>query len=174
MSYSLSRNNLYEELIIKGVSPLIATVLLIAFTIAVGGLISIWLTGFTQTTTQSVGTQASNSITCSNGGITLSSLGYCNGNLTGIITNIGSISLGNLTLTVIFTNSSNTQVLYLKLLGSTVNATPSCCANLSLSPSMIQSFNFTIGGSNYNLFRLTSNCTGVLATADSSSVPVTC
>ena len=38
----------------KGISPMIATVLLIAFTVAVGGIVSIWLTGFTRTTTSSV------------------------------------------------------------------------------------------------------------------------
>jgi len=158
----------------KGISPLIATVLLIAFTIAVGGLISIWLTGFTQTTTQSVGSQASNQITCANGGLSLSSLSYCNGYLAGKITNQGTVSLGNLSLTVIFTNSSNTQNLYLQLQGSSVGAISTCCSNLTLSASMIQAFNITIGGSNYDTFRLTSNCSGVVATADSSSVVKTC
>lgn len=158
----------------KGISPLIATVLLIAFTIAVGGLISIWLTGFTQTTTQSVGNQAANQITCSNGGLTLSSLSYCGGYLSGKITNVGTVSLGNLSMTVTFTNSSNTQLLYLQLAGSTISTSSTCCANLTLGPSMLQAFNFTIGGSNYDTFRLVSNCSGVVATVDSSTVVKTC
>ncbi len=43
----------------KGVSTFIATILLIAFTVAVGGIISLFLTGFTKTqtgTAESIGT----------------------------------------------------------------------------------------------------------------------
>lgn len=36
----------------KAISPIIATVLLIAFTVAVGGILSLWLTSFTTTTNQ--------------------------------------------------------------------------------------------------------------------------
>ena len=49
---------------LKGVSPLIATVLLIASVIAVAGLISIWLTSFTRTTTSNVETTATNQTRC--------------------------------------------------------------------------------------------------------------
>ena len=42
----------------KGISPMIATVLLLAFTIAVGGIISVWLTGMTRTQTAGVTTAA--------------------------------------------------------------------------------------------------------------------
>lgn len=158
----------------KGISPLIATVLLIAFTVAVGGLISIWLTGFTQTQTQAVGGQASTSITCSNGGLSLSSVGYCNSYLSAKITNTGTISLGNISLTITFSNATTTQKLYLQLLGSSVNVTPTCCGNVSLSPSELISFNGTIGGSNYDSVRIVSNCSGVVASVDSSSVVRLC
>lgn len=157
----------------KGISPLIATVLLIAFTIAVGGLISIWLTGFTQTQTQAVGTQATNQITCSNGGISLSSMSYCNSYLVSQITNTGTITLGNLSLTIVYANTS-TQKIYLQLLGNVVNGTSACCGNFSLAPSEVSSFNFTIGGSNYDTIRLVSNCSNVVASVDSSSVSRTC
>lgn len=42
----------------KAVSPMIATILLVAFTVAVGGIISIWLTGFTRTQTATAGAGA--------------------------------------------------------------------------------------------------------------------
>jgi flagellin-like protein len=48
----------------KGISPMIATVLLIAFTIAVGGILSIWLTGYTRTTTEAVGGGTEAQIKC--------------------------------------------------------------------------------------------------------------
>lgn len=36
----------------KGLSPVVATIMLIAFAVAVGGLVSIWLTGFATSTTE--------------------------------------------------------------------------------------------------------------------------
>jgi len=49
----------------KGISALIATVLLLAFTIAVAGIISIFFTGFTKQTTGAVSGQGQNLIACS-------------------------------------------------------------------------------------------------------------
>jgi flagellin-like protein len=48
----------------KGISPMIAVVLLIAFTVAVGGIVSLWLTSFTSTTQQSVGSASTNQTKC--------------------------------------------------------------------------------------------------------------
>jgi len=42
----------------KGISPMVATVLLLAFTVAVGGIISVWMTGLTRTQTAGVTTAA--------------------------------------------------------------------------------------------------------------------
>ncbi len=36
----------------KGLSPIVATIVLIAFAVAIGGLVSIWLTGFASSTTE--------------------------------------------------------------------------------------------------------------------------
>ncbi|MEM5766043.1 MAG: archaellin/type IV pilin N-terminal domain-containing protein [Candidatus Aenigmatarchaeota archaeon] len=49
----------------KAVSPMIATILLIAFTVAVGGIISVWLTTYTRTTGASVSTATEDQIKCS-------------------------------------------------------------------------------------------------------------
>ncbi len=48
----------------KGISPLIAVVLLIAFTVSVGGILSLWLTTFTTITTSSVEAVALNQTKC--------------------------------------------------------------------------------------------------------------
>ena len=48
----------------KGISPMIATVLLIAFTVAVGGILSVWLTTLTATQTGTTGTAAEKQILC--------------------------------------------------------------------------------------------------------------
>jgi len=48
----------------KAISPMIATILLIAFTVAVGGIISVWMTGYTRTTGQSVSSATENMTAC--------------------------------------------------------------------------------------------------------------
>ena len=49
----------------KGLSPLIASIILIAFAVAIGGLISIWLTGFATKTTEYTSEQGDKSLQCS-------------------------------------------------------------------------------------------------------------
>ncbi|MBS3055183.1 MAG: hypothetical protein J4452_01690 [Candidatus Aenigmarchaeota archaeon] len=48
----------------KGISPMIAIVLLIAFTVAIGGIMSVWLTGLTNTQTQQVSNQSAAQAKC--------------------------------------------------------------------------------------------------------------
>jgi flagellin-like protein len=48
----------------KAISPMIATILLIAFTVAVGGIISVWMTGYTRTVGQSVSSATENTTAC--------------------------------------------------------------------------------------------------------------
>jgi len=50
----------------KAISPMIATILLVAFTVAVGGIISIWMTGYTRTTGASVSSATENVTACVN------------------------------------------------------------------------------------------------------------
>jgi flagellin-like protein len=52
----------------KAISPMIATILLIAFTVAVGGIISIWLTGFTRTASAGTETRSEALNRCSASG----------------------------------------------------------------------------------------------------------
>jgi len=49
----------------KGISPMIAIVLLVAFTVAVGGILSLWLTNYVTETTGSVQTATENHTACS-------------------------------------------------------------------------------------------------------------
>ncbi len=48
----------------KAVSPMIAVVLLIAFTVAVGGILSVWLTGLSATTTGVAGSATEKQTKC--------------------------------------------------------------------------------------------------------------
>lgn len=150
----------------KGISPLIATVLLIAFTVGVAGIISTWLTGFTQQSTKQVGEQSNIEVTCSYGGISLSSLRYGSNTMAGNIENTGSISLGNITLQIIYSNKTVDK--YTLCLVSAVgnNCTT---ANISIGARELITFNVSTS-STYDKIRVYTNCSKVYATATSSDV----
>ena len=158
----------------KGISPMVATVLLIAFTVAVGGIVSIWITGFTTTSTESVSEQSETELYCAYGGISVSSLNYCSSNsyLSGVIENTNLVDIGNITLQIVFSNATQTQKIYLCQNGS------SCASingsTMALTPRELASFNVTIGGSNYNKIHVYTNCSNVYDDATSSAVTTTC
>ena len=49
---------------LKAISPMIAVILLIAFTVAIGGILSVWLTSVTQTQTSTAGSYAEKVAKC--------------------------------------------------------------------------------------------------------------
>ncbi|HLC76960.1 MAG TPA: archaellin/type IV pilin N-terminal domain-containing protein [archaeon] len=55
----------------KGISPLIASVLLIAFTVSIATLVSGWFSTLTRSTTTTVSNKTSESISCSNAQISI-------------------------------------------------------------------------------------------------------
>ncbi len=59
----------------KGISPMIAVVLLVAFTVAVGGIISLWMTNYATETTGSVETASENQTKCAGTYIDIVSVG---------------------------------------------------------------------------------------------------
>jgi flagellin-like protein len=150
----------------KGISSIIATVLLIAFTVAVAGILSGWLTSFTTTSTQTVKSQSDIELTCSYGGISLNSLRYSGGYLSGNIDNTRTVSLGGLSIQIIFTNKTIQNV----KLCSTGTTTVSCdTANASLSPRETTTFNITTT-SNYDTIRIYTNCSSVYDQVGSGDV----
>ncbi len=60
----------------KGISPMIAIVLLIAFTVAVGGILSLWLTTLTSTQTTTTGSAAEKQILCARSVLTIDEVRY--------------------------------------------------------------------------------------------------
>jgi len=107
----------------KAISPMIATVLLIAFTVAVGGILSLWMTGLTTTTTSSVENTTTDQVKCASTWINVISV-TSNGV---IITNGGAQTITN----VFCYTGTGTNV--------TNVATP------SLVPGGISAGNWTIG-----------------------------
>ncbi len=157
----------------KGVSPLIATVLLIAFTVAVAGIISSWLTRFTTTTSETVGSQATSELLCTRGGISLRDLKFCSGLLNGTIENTRQISLGNLTLQIVYKNQT-VQKNDLCSSGAGGGSAISCAnSNLTLAVRDVATFSIS-AWSNYNKIRIKTNCTSVYDELDTGDVSTSC
>ncbi len=76
----------------KGVSPLIAAVLLIVFTVAIGAVVLNWMTSYTQGTTERAGTDTSSTIDCAKQILSIENVSKSNGQVTVRIENLGSAS----------------------------------------------------------------------------------
>lgn len=162
----MRRDNEGDCLYMKGISAMIATVLLIAFTVAVAGVISSWLMSFTKTSSETVSTQANTQLVCSYGGISLSGLKYASNIMNGTIENTQTVSLGNITIQIIYLNKS-TITSKLCLVGSVAN---DCgVATISLFPRESVSFSIN-ASSNYETIRVYTNCSNVYDSASSSEV----
>lgn len=151
----------------KGISPLVATILIIAITVGVVGIVAVWITGFTRTTTETVSTQSGRQIDCSFGAVSVGNLKFANNFLSGRVENRGQIALGNISVNIIYQNASAEKF---ELCKSGSTAVRCDGGNLSLLVSEQTSFNVTIGGSNYDTIRVFTDCTGVSDTAQRGDV----
>jgi flagellin-like protein len=140
---------------VKGISPLVATVLLIAFTVAAASIISFWLIPFLAKISQSTTEETDIQLKCSKGGISLFDLKYnlSSSTLSGKIENTGSISLGNLVIEIIYTNYT------VERKGLCYSGTVVICesSNLTLSSRNLVFFNFQIP-ENYDTISISTNC----------------
>lgn len=112
----------------KGISTFIAAILLIAFTVAVGGIISFWLTGYTTTSTGAVEASTSNQTKCAGvfikidsvtsskiifsnpGNQPISSISIIAGDGTSIATGLSTLNSGAVS-SISWTRGTNTSVL---------------------------------------------------------------
>ncbi len=90
----------------KAISPMIATVLLIAFTVAIGGVLSLWLSTLTSTQTGTVGTQGTNLAKCAGSSVVVTDVVWPSGTGNGrvnvtVAVNSGTEVLNDLNVTVI-------------------------------------------------------------------------
>jgi len=150
----------------KGISAMIATVLLIAFTVAVGGVVSIWITSFTSTTTEEVSSQEETKIYCAYAGISVSDLNYCNLYLWGTLENTDLKAIGDITLQIFWDNYTTPNKIYLCQNGSTCVG----ASAMELEPGESSTFNVSIGGANYDKVRVYTNCSNVDDEATSAYV----
>lgn len=154
----------------KGISPLVATVLLIAFVVAIAGVVAAWLGTFTKDQTQLVSDQSKLQINCQAGKVAMKNLRFASASssLSGTMENNGfGIALGNLTLTVIYQNATSEAI---QLCSSSTGAASCSSGNMTLLPAQLTTFNVTIGGSNYDIIKLSTNCTTAYHTAQRGDI----
>lgn len=138
----------------KGISPMIATVLLIAFTVAVGGIVSVWMQTFSQDTAEEVSEEAEQQIYCSYAGISLSNVQYCNNYISGRVENTKYKAIGDITVQIFYTNAT-TQTINL-----CDNGTSCPSSFMELEPGETKTFNVS-ADSTYDTIRVYTNCSNV-------------
>jgi flagellin-like protein len=137
----------------KGISPLIAEVLLIGFTVAVASIVILWATSFTKTSTKTISSQAETQMACTYAGIDFyGSVTYNStlGILFGYLRNTGNVPLGNISFQVLYDNGTiqNFQNYLSEIL-----------------PTNVASFSLTGISSNLNMIYVSTNCTNPPVTA---------
>lgn len=130
----------------KGISPFVASALLIAVAFVIAGIYEAWLISFSKGTTKEIGKHAEKKLICNNGGIALQNLVYnsSKGNLTGEIINTNLIPLGDINLEIFYSNATREE----KNL------------NMTLEPGEKNVFNIHIN-QNYEKIRVITNCSNV-------------
>ncbi len=136
---------------LKGVSPLVASVLLISFTMAIAAILATWATQYMtqQTSTLTAKGQEAN---CVYARMDLDTYTYdkTNGQLVMIVNNKGRLGLQNFTLFIF--NTSGIGRISLETDNSVVNR-----QNTTLPPGEPRSF-IVNGVTNMSRFRVVSNC----------------
>ena len=135
----------------KGISPFLASILLIAFVVTVAGIYRVWIINFSRTATETIGEKSEKKIICSYGEIFCEDFTFntTSGNLTGKIKNTGLIPLGEISLEIFYTNATKEE----KFL------------NMSLDSGEEKPFNVKLGcnstNCNYERIRTITNCSNV-------------
>jgi flagellin-like protein len=119
----------------KGLSPLIATIMLIAIVIAIGAIIFAWNQGFLKNLFSIVGEAIEQLLFCSNARVELADVGFEQDNITGKILNIGSGQLRNIKVEF----ESQNEIEIVELCGDG-EATSCEKSNLTVPPGKIVSF----------------------------------
>lgn len=144
----------------KGISPLIAEVLLIGFTVAVASIIIVWVTSFTKTSTREIGSQAETQMSCTYGGIEFYDTVTYNSSssiLSGYLRNTGNIPLGNISFQILYANGTiqnfNNQI-------------------AEILPNNLASFSLSGVSPDFNMIYVSTNCTNPPVSAKISSSEV--
>lgn len=144
----------------KGISPLIASVLLIAFTVSVSMIILGWFSSFAKSSTSNISSSATEAIGCNNAGVSIERIYVTGTNAAIIVKNTGYRDL-NISGMIVNTTGGS-------CIGSTVTLTRGNITNLALT----NCYPSSMGGSSCSSFSraiVTTNCGGISDTVSSTS-----
>jgi len=143
----------------KGISPLVAEVLLIAIAVSVASLFGMWIIGFSKTQTATLQNQTTQEIDCSNANIAFyGTPTYSSGKFSSLIKNTGLIVLKGIYLDVIYDNSTTQRI----ELCENENSVFECeNANLTLYQGDIRSIEVSIDSNIYSIILSSSTCPSV-------------
>ena len=125
----------------RAVSPIIATVLLIALVVIVAAIINLWISNFTGSTKE-MREEADTQLFCSKTEVSFGNMKYCNSHMSGVIHNSGTSDIENLVFFVLYQNGTQ-QINDL---------------NKTLISGYVEVFNFT-ANSEYAIVGILTNCT---------------
>lgn len=139
----------------KGISPFIASVLLIAFAVGVAGVYGGWFQSFINTITGTVEKKEGKRVECIYGGIALDNVEYntSSSSTSGRIENTDIIPLGNIDLEIFYDNATREKK----------------DLNIELESGEKTTFNVS-ADSNYDKIRVFTNCTNVDDEVSSSDI----
>ena len=137
----------------KGISPLIASVLLIAFTVAVATIVMGWFTTFTRTTTANVSTQANNVVGCSSASVQITHV--YNGRV--IVENTG------------FKNFTNVVAAIINTSGGMCNSTATTLAQGQIKAITVTGDCGTLDDTTFDRAVVTTDCGGISDTVTDKS-----
>lgn len=155
----LSTSTPQSDLMRKGLSPFIASVLLIAFVLAVAAIYQGWIVSLTKSTTEEVKEHSEKRVTCTYGGIALDDLKYnhTSKNVSGTVENIDVITLGDIDFEIFYSDASRDEL----------------DLNLTLEPDEKNTFNQNLNKMNtttYTKIRVITNCSNVYDEVTSADV----
>lgn len=161
---------------VKGISSMMAAILLVIAVIVVATIVGTYLPQLPKTSATVVG-QNNAQVICGTGAISLTDIHFCNNAISGYVANTGNIPLGDITLTLSYTNITFERI-YLSQSGSALNASSTCCSDLAMLPNDKFFFTFPVGGSNYDTLSVSTNCTNpevsAQAAASQGQISATC
>ncbi len=146
----------------KGISPLIAAVLLIAFTVSIATIVMGWFSTITRETTTTVSNKTTEAVSCSNAQISIEE----------VYVTAGSLATGSARVVVKNTGFQTLGITSLQILNTTGHNFSSGFSAVSSFPSGgIQSFSITNVSvptcpTTFSKALVTSNCGGIADTFD--------
>ena len=117
----------------KGISPLIAAVLLIAFTVAIATLIMGWFSTLTRTTTSAVSNKTTEAVACSNAQISISD----------VYITAGTVATGNARVVVKNTGYTTLAINSVQVYNTTGQNHSTGFASVNMGPGQTQTISLT-------------------------------